>query len=240
MGATAKGDAEIGEAIFYGVSVGPGDPGLVTLKAVEVLEACQTIAAVKSAKGATVAYDIAKQAAKIGDKRTIDLHFAMTKDKDVLKRSHQEAADAVIAELESKNSVAMPVLGDASIFATYTYVKDIVAGLGYTCKTIPGVPSFCAISATLDQTLTPAMDTPLHIVPAGFSDLEAALSMPGTKVIMKAGKPLEQLKALLRERGEYDKASAIQNCGLADEHVAYSLDELEGDKSYFTTVIVRP
>lgn len=227
------------EAIFYGVSVGPGDPELVTVKAIRTLEACPTIACVQTRRGATVAYDIAAHAANLDGKRTLSLRFAMSTDAAVLAASHNEAAQAVIDELRAGRSVAMPVLGDASIFATYAYLKDIVEQAGFSCVTIPGVPSFCAVAAALGQNLTPSMDAALHIVPSG-ADVNAALALPGTKVIMKAGKPFEQLKDILREQGLYDRASAVQNCSMRDERIARSLDDANGEGSYFTTVVVRP
>ena len=132
----------------------------------------------------------------------------------------------------------MPNIGDASIYATYTYLKAIVEEAGYPCPVIPGVPSFCAVAATLGQNLTPRMDTPLHIIPAGFEDLEGALAMEGTKVIMKAGKPLSRIKELLRSTGQYEKASLVENCGLESERIARTLDEASDKGAYFTTMIV--
>lgn len=227
-------------AAFYAVSVGPGDPELLTLKAARTLEAADTVAYVQTKRGATVAYDIARGACDLSGKRTLALPFAMSSDPDVLARAHRQAADAVVSELSAGRSVAMPVLGDASIYASTSYLKDLVAEAGYAVVTVPGVPSFCAVAARLGQNLTPQMSAPLHVVPAGYDGVEEALDLPGTKVIMKAGKPFEELKALLRARGELDRASAVQNCGMENEVVARSLDDAQGAGPYYTTVIVRP
>ena len=228
------------EPTFYGVSVGPGDPELATVKAIRVLEACPVIASVQTRGGATVALDIARAAANLDGKRELALRFAMSTDAHVLAERHRAAADAVVAELAAGRSVAMPVLGDASVYATYTYVRALVEAAGYRCETIPGVPSFCAIAAALGETLTPSMDAALHIVPAGFADLCAALDWPGTKVVMKAGKPFEEMRGLLHDRGLAGRASAVQNCSMPDELVARSIDDMPADRSYFTTVVVRP
>ncbi len=227
------------DAKFYGVSVGPGDPELVTIKAVRVMEQCFTIAAVQTKSGANVALDVARAAAKLDDKKILYLSFAMSTDPEVLEKSHRVAAEQVLEELKAGRSVAMPNIGDASIYSTFAYIKEIVEEAGYECPVIPGVPSFCAIAATLGETLTPRMDTPLHIIPSGFEDLDEALDMDGTKVIMKAGKSLGDIKELLRKKRLYEKASLVENCGLPNERVAHNLDDIDGHGAYFTTLIVK-
>ena len=225
---------------LYGVGVGPGDPELVTLKAVRIAEGCPVIATPRTASGATTAYDIMRQAARIEGKKTLYLDFAMTKDAAVLRQSHQRAAQLVIDELEAGNDVALLNLGDVSIYATFNYVKDIVEQHGLPVVMVPGVPSFCAVAATLSCNLTPCMETPLHIIPAGNVSLEQALELEGTKVVMKAGKPLAQVKETLRAKGMYEKASLVHDCGMPSQTVAASLDDADETGRYFTTMVVRP
>ena len=225
---------------LYGVGVGPGDPELVTLKAVRIAESCPVIAAPRTPAGTTTAHDVMRQAARIEGKKTLYLDFAMTHDARLLRESHERAAQLVIDELEAGNDVALLTLGDVSIYSTFSYVKDIVAQQGLPVVMVPGVPSFCAVAATLSCNLTPCMDTPLHIVPAGDARLGQALELEGTKVIMKAGKPLARVKDALRARGLYGKASLVRDCGMPGQQVAATLDEADEAGGYFTTVVVRP
>ena len=225
---------------LYGVGVGPGDPELVTLKAVRVAESCPVIAAPRTAGGATTAYDIMRQAARIEGKKTLLLDFAMTRDPEVLQQSHGRAAQLVIDELEGGNDVALLSLGDVSIYSSFNYVADIVRQRGLAVAMVPGVPSFCAVAATLSCNLTPRMDTPLHIVPAGDAQLAEALELEGTKVIMKAGRPLARVKDALHAKGLYEKASLVHDCGMPGQSVATTLDDADEAGRYFTTVVVRP
>lgn len=225
---------------LYGVSVGPGDPELVTIKAVRTVKACPVVATPRTARGATVALDIMAQTVDLAGKTVLPLDFAMSRNPEVLEESHRVAAEAVMAELEAGRDVALLNLGDVSVYSTFTYIKELVEAAGYGVAVIPGVTSFCATAAALGVSLTANMNAPLHIVPAASDNLDEVLDMPGTKVIMKAGKPLSKVKEVLRAKGMYEKASLVQNCGMPDELVARSLDDAEDNGRYFTTMVVQP
>lgn len=157
---------EIKPGVFYGVGIGPGDPELLTLKALRVLERCPVIAAPQTKSGEMLALDIARQAAALEDKTILPLFFTMERDKEKQQQAHMRAADAVEEHLAAGRDVAMLNLGDVSIYATYSYLKDLLDQRGYETEMVPGVPSFCAVAAQLGVSLT-TMNAPLHIVPAG-------------------------------------------------------------------------
>ena len=73
------------KAIFYGVSVGPGDPQLITLAALRAVEACPVIAAPQAPSGRTLALDILRGAADLTGKTILPLPLAMTRDKAILE-----------------------------------------------------------------------------------------------------------------------------------------------------------
>lgn len=101
---------------------------------------------------------------------------------------------------------------------------------------IPGVPSFCAAAARLGTSLTLG-EVPLHIIPV-TGDWEALLDVPGTKVLMKAGRRLPQVAQALRERGLLEQSALVRDCGLPTEAVCTELERAE-PAGYFTTVIVK-
>ena len=148
-----------------------------------------------------------------------------------------EMRQAVRALLDRGTDVAMPVLGDVSLFASSAYVAQLLEEEGCRCVRVPGVPSFCAAAARLGRSLT-EMDLPVHIVPAGGFPLEEALDLPGTKVLMKSGRALPQVLEALESRGLLESSAMVQNCGLPGEQAAESLKDAPQSGSYFTTLLV--
>ena len=106
---------------------------------------------------------------------------------------------------------------------------------------IPGITSFSAIAASLNMSLT-EMNQPLHIIPAVGEKAGESLALPGTKVLMKAGRRLPDLQKELERRGLLDVTSVAVNCGMEDELLIKALKketDISENAGYFTTVIVR-
>ena len=225
------------KAIFYGVSVGPGDPQLITLAALRAVEACPVIAAPQAPSGRTLALDILRGAADLTGKAILPLPLAMTRDKAILEEEYRHAADLVRPHLQAGRSVAMLTLGDVSVYSTVHYLLKILTGEGWPARLIPGVPSFCAAAASLGRSLT-TMDKPLHILPAGAWELEDALALPGSKVLMKSGRRLPQVVARLSQKPGLHPALAL-NCGLEDEYLCPDFADYDGRQSYFATFLVE-
>lgn len=228
------------KGIFYGVGVGPGDPELLTLKAVRLLERCPVIAAPRTKSGEMLALEIASGAADLRGKTVLPLDFSMERDRAKQRASHLAAADLVEPYLAKGLDVAMLNLGDVSIYATYSYLMELLGERGYETAMIPGVPSFCAVAARLGVSLT-EMNTALHISPGGAA-LGDALDLPGTKVLMKSGRQMPAVLEALASRGALGNSMLVQNCGLPGEAVYPDLSkEVPGEDSmgYFATVIVK-
>ena len=223
---------------FYGVGVGPGDPELMTLKAIRTLERCPVIAAPQTKSGEMLALDIARQAVDLTGKTILPLYFTMERDRARQHAAHEQAAAQVEPCLRAGQDVAMLNLGDVSIYATYCYLMDILKDKGYPTAMIPGVPSFCAVAARLGESLT-EMNTPLHIVPAGGGSLEQVLELPGTKVLMKSGKRIPQVVDTLRRTGKLERAALVCSCGLPGEQVVTQLESAPESAGYFATIIVK-
>lgn len=223
---------------FFAVGVGPGDPSLLTIQAVRVLERCPVIAAVQTASGQMLALDIAKGAAELDRKEILPLTFSMSRDESIRAAAHQEAAAQIITRLKSGLDVAMPNLGDVAIYSTALYVLEHIREAGYPVKMIPGIPSFCAIAAKLETSLT-SMEKPLHIVPVCHKGLEDALTLPGTKVLMKTGKSIAGVRQALADAGLLEKAVMVENCGLPEERIIKDLTQIDAETGYFTTIVVK-
>ena len=178
------------QGVFYAVSVGPGDPELLTRQACRVLGACDVIAAPRTKAGRMLALGIAAGAVDMQGKTILPLDFTMARNEAVREDSYRAAAAAIKAELSVGRDVAMVNLGDVSVYATAYYILERIRADGFETVMCPGVTSFCAVAARLGRSLT-RMDEPLHILP-GSTDLNNALALPGTKVVMKSGKAIHE------------------------------------------------
>ena len=223
------------QGVFYAVSVGPGDPELLTRQACRVLEVCDVIAAPRTKAGRMLALDIAGGAVDMRGKTILPLDFTMAHDAAVREESYRTAAGAIEAELTTGRDVAMVNLGDVSVYATAYYILERVRSDGFEVVMCPGVTSFCAVAARLGRSLT-RMDEPLHILP-GSTDLDSALALPGTKVIMKSGKAIHETAAALERRGMAANAGMVADCGLETEQVYTDLRHLPEEISYFATIV---
>lgn len=223
------------KGILYGVSVGPGDGELLTLKAVRIIENCPVIAAPRTAGGDMVALDIIRSVANLEGKEILPLDFSMAHGEAERRTAHEAAAQSLRAVLDSGRSVAMLNLGDVSLYASFQYMTDLL-GTEYPKEMIPGVTSFCAAAARLGISLT-EMDKPLHLLPGRVCHGEAEL--PGTKIYMKSGRQLGRLLDELEAKGVLDGAMLVQNCGMTGERVFYGADAKAAPGDYFSIVIVK-
>ena len=224
--------------ILYGVGVGPGDPELMTLKAVKTIENCEVIVSPDSGQERSVAYEIAlKVCHGLEEKEHLRLELPMTRDKKVLEQCRKNAAEQIVKVLKDGKDVAFLTLGDPSIYSTYSYIHRIVKVMGFPAKTIAGVPSFCAAAALLGDSLVDAGQL-LKILPGSYGNVGQELDTNGVKVLMKSGRAMGNLKKLLQEKGLSDSSQVVINCGMAGERVC-SLEDLGESESYFSMVIVK-
>lgn len=221
---------------LYGVGIGPGDPELLTLKAVRLIKNAQVIAVPGKRKEDTVAYQITVQAVpEIQEKEFLEISWPMTKNPEELKKSHEEAAEKVARVLENGKDVTFLTLGDPSVYSTYLYVHDQILDMGYEAEIISGITSFCAVAARLNMGLVEKAQ-PLHVIPASYQ-IEESLKLPGTKVLMKAGKQIHQVKEQLRKTD--GDVVMIENCGMPGEKVYRSAEEIPEDAGYYSLIIVK-
>ena len=221
---------------LYGIGIGPGDPELLTLKAVRLIREADVIAVPGKVKTETVAYQITVQAVpEIAEKECLEVYYPMSKDPDVLERCQTEAAMQIEAVLKEGKNVAFLTLGDTSVYSTYLYVHTKIMEMGYEAEIVSGITSFCAAAARTNQPLVEWNQT-LHIVPA-VHRLGDTPDAEGNYVFMKSGKKMKQVKEILRETGK--QVSMVENCGMETEHVYRSVDEIPDDAGYYSLIIAK-
>ncbi|MEY2890431.1 MAG: precorrin-2 C20-methyltransferase [Pseudomonadota bacterium] len=232
---------------LYGVSLGPGDPGLITRRAWALLERRDAVWVypTRSTKTPSYAFDIVARSGLPPPERHQPLLFPMTHDGEKLLRSWQRAADVVLPLLRAGQDVMFLVEGDASTYATFGHLARTVRALdaGVGVSVVAGVNAFTAACASVGQALAEQDDT-VAIVPAayGVSALDRLLSDFDTLVLMKVKPLIDELFDWLQQRGLLDGASFIERCGAPDERVfrGAQMLALRGSKvSYLSLMLVH-
>ena len=233
---TRTKDVEDGslKGIFYSIGLGPGDPELMTLKAVATIGRCPIVAVPDSRGSENVALAIA--GAHLQGKTLVYCDSPMVRDNDLIVQSHRSNAEKLAAFLDQGQDIAYLTLGDPSIYSTANYIQDHLMDMGYGVEIIPGIPSFCAVAARLKQPLCEG-DEALHIVPASEKTIDEALQLPGTQVIMKAGKSIPLIRQAIVRQNRH--AVAVERCTMSNERIHRSLDTLSEQASYFSIIIVK-
>lgn len=221
---------------LYGLGVGPGDPELLTLKAVRLLREADVIAAPDKGSGEKTALTIVKD--YIQGKPLLPCVTPMVRDRQVLDAAHDQIADSICALLKEGKNVVFNTLGDPTVYSTYMYVHRRVLERGYEAVLVPGVPSFCAAAARLGRSLCEGSER-LLIVPASHKDVGDCLDVDANLVFMKAGREIGALKETLRSHDLLDRASLAANCGMEGEQLWERFGDTPEDTGYFSIVLVK-
>ena len=222
--------------IAYGVGVGPGDPELMTQKAIRLIRENDVIAVPGKVAQEAIAYRIAAaMVPELAKKELVPIHMPMVRDRALLHAEHVKGARRIESYLDQGKNVVYITLGDPSIYCSFSYLQSILLSDGYAVEMVPGVPSFCAAAARLNLPLV-EWDEPLHVVPAE-QEAGEVLRGPGTCVLMKSSRQMADIKALLR--GSEKEAFAVENCGMEAEKLYRGVETLPDDAGYLSLIIAK-
>jgi len=227
---------------LYGIGVGPGDPELLTLKAVKTLAKVDVVFAAASSKNeSSLALSIASPHLREGVE-TLRLDFPMTRDQAVLDAAWRANADVVAARLAQGKSAAFLTLGDPLTYSTFGYLLRTLNGLleEIPVAVIPGITSYQAAAARTGRVLVESGES-LAVLSgvAGEDELVRTLAACDSAVIMKAYKNMPAIRRALLRLDLADSAVFVTRLGLEDEAVITNLDAVPEKPSYFSLLLVR-
>ena len=219
----------------YGIGVGSGNPEDLTLKAVRILNECDGILVPAVPPEQSMAYQIALSTNPLWKEKPVyGFPFPMTKDAKIRDDAMKNVYNEIKGYLDEGQQLAFLTIGDVSIYSTFFYLKPYLDAGGYATEIVSGIPSFVAAAAVLGQSLCLDQEE-LHVVNSN-SDYETALQLPGTKVFMKSGKSLADLKQVLMQHREYPMF-AVKDCGMPTEEVFFTPEDIP--VTYMVLVIVK-
>jgi precorrin-2/cobalt-factor-2 C20-methyltransferase len=227
---------------LVGVGVGPGDPDLVTVKAVRVLwDADLVLVPVLDLEEQGRAEATVR--AHVRHDRVRRVIFALNERTDRGRREtawDAAAAEAARAFADGAGVVAFATIGDPNVYSTFTYLAESVRALvpGLTVTTVPGITAMQDLAARSGTVLCEGRET-LTLLPltAGLDAFRAALAGHDTVVGYKSGRHLPAVLAAVREAGRMDGAVHGAFLGLPGEDIRPAA-EVTGPAPYLSVLVV--
>lgn len=225
--------------ILYGVGVGPGDPELMTLKAIRAIETADVIIAPKTEKKEdSVALTIAQPYLKQGVE-VLKLVFPMVFNQNELSDAWLSNRDTIVELLAAGKKVVFLTLGDPMFYSTFIYVHNLLRDEGHLIEVIPGITAFCAIGSKLGYPLAEGNDV-LSIIPATAPEekITRALASADNVVLMKVYKNLDEVVSSLEQHDLLENARMISRCGMPDEVITRDLTgAMNSRQNYLSTIV---
>lgn len=229
---------------LYGVSLGPGNPGLITRRAWELLQSDRVWTyPIRNPSSDSYALDIALRAGLTPPPQHSPLIFPMTHDAEKLAKYWLKAAETVLLRLQAGQDVLFLVEGDASTYSTFGHLARTVTALdeAVTIETIAGVPSFNAAAARVGLPLADVDDT-VAIIPAGYGLAVIAhmLDEFDTLILLKVKPLLDEIIHLLKARRLIEHSRFIEKAGSPHERVVNDVASLYGETvNYLSLLLIK-
>ena len=228
--------------IFYGIGVGPGDPELLTMKAIHVMEKVDVLIAPKTEKkDGSVALSIARPYLR-PDIEIVYQVFPMVKGfAENSIGAWEQNKQEILSLLKAGKNVAFLTLGDPMFYSTYIYIYRLLEHEAVDIRTIPGIPVFAAIGSQVGQPIVEDDDV-LAIIPATASPekVKRAMKAADNVVLMKVYKNFDEVADSLVEHDMAEQAVLVSRAGLDDERIIRDLSAHRGEKlNYLSTILTR-
>jgi precorrin-2/cobalt-factor-2 C20-methyltransferase len=221
---------------LYGIGVGPGDPELLTLKALRVLRAASAIAYPAPETGASFARTIVAQWLDRGQ-REIAIRFPMRPGPPP-EAIYDEAAARLATLLDQRDDIAFLCQGDPLFYGSFAGVYLRLASR-YPVTIVPGVSSLMACAAAAGLPLA-QRDAMLSVIPATLAEDELARRLADSEIaaIIKIGRHFAKLRRVLDRLGLLDSAVYIERATLPNQRVAPLAAIDPGEVPYFAMALV--
>jgi precorrin-2/cobalt-factor-2 C20-methyltransferase len=228
---------------LYGISVGPGDPELITLKGLRILKQVPVVAFPAGIHGKPgIAQQIVDEWLGVHQVQ-LALTFPYVQDIAILTQAWEIAAEQVWQYLRLGQDVAFVCEGDVSFYSTFTYLAQMLQQLHpeSVVKTVPGVCSPMAAASALGVPLTVRQER-LAVLPALYNvgELETILDWADVVVLMKVSSVYHEVWNVLQRRQLLENACVVERATLPQQVIYDDLRDRPTLKlPYFSLLIVK-
>ncbi len=227
----------IGEATLYGLGVGPGDPELLTLKALRVLKSVPVLAYPAPVEGTSLARSIADSLIPKG-KIEIAIRMPLDMANFPAEDIYTQASNEIIGHLDEGRDVAVLCEGDPFFYGSFIYLFERISTTHKT-EVVPGVSSVMACAAALEAPIAARNDI-IKIIPAPLSEakLSECLNFCDSAVIIKVGRHMNKVCRVLNDLQLYQYAKYIERATLPNERIL-PLSKAPDPAPYFSMILMH-
>ena len=229
--------------ILYGISVGTGDPELITLKGLRWLQQCPIVAFPAGLGDRSgIAQQIIAHWLK-PQQITLALNFPYVQDESTLVAAWQQAAQQVWSYLQQGKNIAFACEGDVSFYSTFTYLAQTLQELHpeVVVKTAPGICSPLAVASVLQIPLT-VRSQRLAVLPALYTidELETVLDWAEVVVLLKVNSVYQQVWQVLHQRNLLDRSWIVEKATFPEQKIYRNLAKYpQLQLSYFSLLLIQ-
>ena len=223
-------------APLYLIGVGPGDPELLTLKAVRILGEVPVVAYPSTGEDSALAFEIARHhlnpAAEL-----LPIAVPMSVERGPAQAAYDAAAAAILEHLRAGRAVAWLCEGDPLFYGSAMYLTHRIAPQA-PVTIVPGVTSLTAAAAAIGRPLA-ARNEMLKVLPAPLTDdiLRPELLATPAAAIIKVGRHFDRIRALLAETGHAANAMVVEHATTARERITPLAQFAHDERPYFSTIL---
>jgi len=216
--------------LLYGIGVGPGDPELLTVKAIRVLREADYVF-VPRPKMDERGMAEAIVADYLDANKVVYLHFPMGPDN---AERYKETARRIDAAIQEGECGAFITIGDPMVYSTFTYVMFEARKCGLKIEIVPGISSSHAAAAALQWPLTIKQES--SYLADGHVDEDVLRRVQSVCVLKPRKEPLDTLNKLEEQGFEY---AYIKRCSLPEQEILRDREAILNDKEYMTLLFAR-
>ncbi|MYW29388.1 precorrin-2 C(20)-methyltransferase [Streptomyces sp. SID2119] len=242
---SGNGSGGDGSGRLYGVGLGPGDPNLMTLRAVQAIGEADVIAYHSARHGRSIARSIAAAHLR-PDHIEEPLVYPVTTEttdhpggyRGALEEFYEKAAARLAAHLDAGRTVAVLAEGDPMFYGSYMHMHKRLADR-YATEVIPGVTSVSAAAARLGTPLVEGEEI-LTILPGTLpeEELTARLAATDTAVVMKLGRTFPAVRGAFEASGRLAEARYVERATMAGERTGDLADIDPASVPYFSVAVL--
>lgn len=228
---------------LYGLGVGPGDPELITLKALRILRAAPVVAYPAPSEGESLARRIVAPHLDghepPGGRTEIAIRMPLVEARFPAQEVYDRAAAEIGGHLRAGRDVAVLCEGDPFFYGSFMYLFGRMAER-FAVAVVPGVSSLTACAAVLDAPLAARNDV-LTVIPAPLDEAELAARLAGADAaaVIKVGRHLDKVRRVLDDLGLTARARYVEHATMADQRIVALADLDAAEAPYFSMILVH-